>query len=73
MQKHHRLLQLAAMVGLSLYLVAGAASPAQAMHIMEGFLPIGWAVFWWVLALPFFVVGVRSLTRITRETPELKL
>ncbi|MFP3422063.1 energy-coupling factor ABC transporter permease, partial [Bacillus sp. SIMBA_161] len=45
----------------------------QAMHIMEGFLPVGWAVFWWVVALPFFVVGLRSLTRVTRENPELKL
>lgn len=64
---------LAAMAGLSLYLVIGTAAPAQAMHIAEGFLPIEWAVFWWVIVLPFFGLGVRSLTRITRENPELKL
>ncbi|MEO1069062.1 MAG: energy-coupling factor ABC transporter permease [Cyanobacteria bacterium J06638_6] len=73
MQKHHRIIQLTAMGGLSLYLVVGAAPPAQAMHIMEGFLPVGWAIFWWVVALPFFVVGMRSLTRITRDNPDLKL
>jgi len=67
------MLQLAAIVGLSAYLVIGTARPAQAMHIMEGFLPFGWAVFWWVVALPFFIWGVRSLTKITRENPELKL
>ncbi|MDJ0695868.1 MAG: energy-coupling factor ABC transporter permease [Mastigocoleus sp. MO_167.B18] len=58
---------------LSLYLVVNLPKPAYAMHIMEGFLPIGWAVFWWVVSLPFFILGLRSLTRITRENPELKL
>ncbi|MBE7379970.1 MAG: energy-coupling factor ABC transporter permease [Leptolyngbya sp. SIO1E4] len=61
------------MAGLSFYIVLGSASPAVAMHIMEGFLPMGWAVFWSVVALPFFLVGVRSLSRTTRENPELKL
>lgn len=69
----HRILQLLAMVGLSAYLVMAAGQPVQAMHIMEGFLPVSWAVFWFVLAIPFWVWGVRSLTHITRENPELKL
>jgi cobalt/nickel transport system permease protein len=43
------------------------------MHIMEGFLPPGWAIFWWIVSLPFFVLGLRSLTRLTQATPELKL
>ncbi|NER35810.1 MAG: energy-coupling factor ABC transporter permease [Oscillatoria sp. SIO1A7] len=43
------------------------------MHIMEGFLPVGWAVFWWVVFLPFFVLGLREINRITKEHPELKL
>lgn len=64
---------LAAMVGISAYLVIAPARPAQAMHIMEGFLPVGWAVFWWAVSLPFFGWGVRSLTHITRENPEFKL
>lgn len=73
MSRVSRIFSLVAMAGLSFYLVVGAASPAQAMHIMEGFLPVGWAIFWWVLSLPFFVLGVKSLTQITRENPELKL
>lgn len=73
MRKMNRKLHLAAMAGLSFYIIIGAAAPAQAMHIMEGFLPLPWAVFWWVLALPFFAIGLRSLTQITREHPELKL
>jgi cobalt/nickel transport system permease protein len=66
-------MSLAAMAGLSMYFVIGSAAPAQAMHISEGFLPIQWAVFWWIVALPFFILGLRSLTQITRQNPELKL
>ncbi len=58
---------------LSFYLVVGASTPAYAMHIMEGYLPGNWAIFWWVVALPFFILGLRSLTRITQANPELKL
>lgn len=57
----------------SFYAVASASAPAYAMHIMEGYLPVGWAVFWWLVALPFMILGVRSLTRITKANPELKL
>lgn len=58
---------------LSFYLVVSASAPAYAMHIMEGYLPGSWALFWWVVALPFFILGLRSLTRITQANPELKL
>ncbi len=71
--KKHKILHLASMAGLSAYLIIGSAAPAQAMHIAEGFLPVQWAVFWWVVALPFFLFGLRSLVRITKEHPELKL
>jgi cobalt/nickel transport system permease protein len=71
--KKQKLLSLAAIAMLSAYLIIGAAAPAQAMHIAEGFLPIQWAVFWWVVALPFFIMGLRSLSRITQQHPELKL
>jgi cobalt/nickel transport system permease protein len=58
---------------LSCYFIVTLAQPAYAMHIMEGFLPPQWAIFWWIVALPFFVLGLRSLTRITKANPELKL
>jgi cobalt/nickel transport system permease protein len=61
------------MAGLSSYIVLGSANPAYAMHIAEGFLPVQWAIFWWAVALPFFWMGLRSLTRITQQNPELKL
>jgi len=34
------------------------------MHIMEGFLPLNWAVFWWVIALPCLVYGMYRLRKV---------
>ncbi|HIK27361.1 MAG: energy-coupling factor ABC transporter permease [Oscillatoriaceae bacterium SKW80] len=60
-------------VGASACLTVGAATPAQAMHIMEGYLPVGWAIFWWLVFFPCFALGLRSLHRLTKENPDLKL
>lgn len=43
------------------------------MHIMEGFLPLEWAVFWTVLCIPFLVWGALRLRKIFTEHPEAKL
>lgn len=50
-----------------------SSSPAYGMHIMEGFLPLKWAVFWWLCFIPFWIIGVRSLQKMTKTNPELKL
>ncbi len=71
--RYRKWVSLGLMAGLSCYLLLGSATPASAMHIAEGFLPVQWAVFWWAVSLPFFLVGLRSLTRITKQNPELKL
>jgi cobalt/nickel transport system permease protein len=44
-----------------------------AMHIMEGFLPIGWAAFWWIVTIPFFIWGLKTLKTAVDENPEAKL
>jgi len=64
---------LGGMTGLTLYLIIGTANAAQAMHITEGFLPLPWVIFWYLVALPFWMMGLRQLTQITQANPELKL
>ncbi|WP_019912314.1 energy-coupling factor ABC transporter permease [Paenibacillus sp. HW567] len=59
--------------GFTLYFLLNEPGTAEAMHIMEGFLPIGWAVFWWVAFVPFFVFGIMKLKKMTQDNPELKL
>jgi cobalt/nickel transport system permease protein len=71
--KYRKLATLLAIVATSSYLVIGSPAPAQAMHIAEGYLPVKWAIFWWIVVLPFFALGLRSLNRITQAHPELKL
>jgi cobalt/nickel transport system permease protein len=71
--KPAQLVSLFAMAGLHCIVVALSPAPAMAMHIAEGSLPMQWAAFWWLIAIPFLLVGLRSLTRITQQHPELKL
>lgn len=58
--------------GLTSYFWTNSYNPAYAMHIMEGFLPFGWAVFWWGITIPFITVGLRSITKKIKKHPELK-
>lgn len=40
------------------------------MHIMEGFLPLYWALFWWIVALPCLVFGVYKLKKVLEADRE---
>lgn len=60
-------------VAMTLYFAVNTPETSYAMHIMEGFLPISWAAFWWVLFLPFFLYGLRTIQKTVKENPELKL
>ena len=40
---------------------------------MEGYLPLMWCVFWWLVSLPFVVYGAWKVKRISQEYPEQKL
>ena len=40
------------------------------MHIMEGFLPWQWCVVWWLVAMPFLVLGILELRSMMRKDRE---
>jgi len=46
---------------------------AYAMHIMEGFLPVNWAGFWFVLTIPFLILGLRSIQKTVTAAPSVKM
>lgn len=48
-------------------LVLGTTPPAGAMHIMEGYLPLGYCVAWGLICLPFLAAGVAAIRRVVRE------
>lgn len=56
-----------------LFAIMIVPKPAFAMHIMEGFLPVEWVIFWWAVAIPFLVIGFRSIRKTITENPETKM
>ncbi len=57
------------------FIAVGALLPsiAQAMHIMEGFLPQEYALGWLIAVIPFLVVGVRRIRITLKNYPERKM
>lgn len=39
----------------------------NAMHIMEGYLPVKYCIAWGVICVPFLVAGLISLKKIKRK------
>ncbi len=42
------------------------------MHIMEGFLPLIWVIFWYAVSAPFIIYGIWKLKKVVNEHPESK-
>lgn len=63
-KKQKKLIFAAAVLSVSF----GAAPAANAMHIMEGYLPAGFCIAWGVLCIPFLIAGFLSLKRTVNET-----
>ena len=40
---------------------------ASAMHIMEGYLPLGYSIAWGVVSIPFLAMGFIRLRRTLQE------
>lgn len=40
---------------------------AHAMHISEGILPAGWAIFWYLAAVPFLAYGIHLIRKKGHE------
>ncbi|MGG7620014.1 energy-coupling factor ABC transporter permease [Bacillus coreaensis] len=55
-----------------LYFWIGSISDVYAMHIMEGFLPMKWAIIWWMLLLPFLAAGIHTARKKVAVQPEIK-
>ncbi|SHE48510.1 energy-coupling factor ABC transporter permease [Desulforamulus putei] len=46
---------------------------AYAMHIMEGFLPAKWCLLWFVLSVPFIILGLISIQKNINKNPQIKM
>jgi cobalamin biosynthesis protein CbiM/cobalt ECF transporter T component CbiQ len=43
------------------------------MHIMEGFLPLEWCIFWFLLSVPVVIWGMVRVKGLFRDDPDKKL
>ncbi|MDO9492135.1 energy-coupling factor ABC transporter permease [Acetobacterium sp.] len=51
-------------------LVFGFTPVANAMHIMEGYLPVGFCIAWGVICIPFLIAGYMSMKKTLKENPK---
>ena len=60
-------IQLTALIGLMFL-----ATPAHAMHLSEGLLPMKWAALWYLVALPFVAYGVYRVKSLSKDDITIK-
>ena len=49
---------------LALFAIFAFAPVSNAMHVMEGYLPLCWCVSWYVVCIPFVVLGFMGIRKI---------
>lgn len=54
-----------------LFLIAPVT--ARAMHIMEGYLPVFWAVVWYAAFIPFLLFGLKRVNEVLKKDLNMKL
>jgi cobalt/nickel transport system permease protein len=58
---------------LSLFVFLTIYTNSYSMHIMEGFLPVKWAVSWFTICIPFWAIGIFRIKKLVGEKMEKKL
>ncbi|MGL4913143.1 MAG: energy-coupling factor ABC transporter permease, partial [Romboutsia sp.] len=46
---------------------------SQAMHIMEGFLPMKWSILWSIIFIPCFLIGLKNIKKVLKANPKKKV
>lgn len=61
------------MVAMFSLLLVIPMTNAFAMHIMEGYLPIGYSVLWGVVCIPFLIAGGMSMQKQLKKDNKIKI
>ena len=48
-------------------------SNVYAMHIAEGYLPLNWVVFYFILSAPFIILSIRELRKLIKRNHDIKM
>ena len=49
---------------LAMFSLFAFAPVSNAMHVMEGYLPLGWCLFWFAVCVPFVILGFIGIRKI---------
>lgn len=49
------------------FIYLGICNTSNAMHIMEGYLPVKYCIMWGVLSTPFVILGIKKLSKTSTE------
>lgn len=60
-------------LSLVLCIIFGYTPASFAMHIMEGYLPVGHCIAWGVVSAPFIVLGMKNIGKLARENRKVML
>jgi cobalt/nickel transport system permease protein len=58
---------------LLLLLILYIPNDIFAMHIMEGFLPPNWCIFWFTFAIPFLAIGLKQINKKAKDSTKIKM
>lgn len=58
---------------IALLLLFVAIEPGHAMHIMEGYMPLGWCAFWYAVSIPFVVLSYRYIHTLIKGEPKERI
>lgn len=48
-------------------------SNVYAMHIAEGYLPLNWVLFYFILSAPFIILSIRELRKLINRNHDIKM
>lgn len=51
-------------LAVALLMLFAVAPVSNAMHVMEGFLPVTHCVLWIVICIPFLIIGIRNIKKL---------
>ena len=51
-------------LAVALLMLFAVAPVSNAMHVMEGFLPVTHCIIWIVICIPFLVIGIRNIKKL---------
>lgn len=54
-------------MSIAFALIFGIPKVSNAMHVMEGYLPVSHCIIWGVISIPFIIAGYKKINKMVKE------